>query len=88
MDYYKEYFKSDDEIHAIVITAIFLVCHKFQIVNAIIRFVFVLMIDLHTLWNCTFMCHVNKPMHSHVLFDSLIIKHIDLFISSFCNTLW
>ena len=70
------------------ITAIFLVCHKFQIVNAVVGFVFVLVIDLHTLWNCTFMCHVNKPMHSHVLFDSLIIKHIDLFISSFCNTLW
>lgn len=60
------------------ITAIFLVCHKFQIVNAVICFVLVLMIDLHTLWNNTFMSHIDKPMNSHVLFDSLIIAHINL----------
>ena len=46
------------------------------------------MIDLHTLWNSTYMSHIDEPMNSHVLFDSLIIAHINLFISSICKTLW
>ncbi len=45
------------------------------------------MIDLHTLWNNTFMSHINKPVNSHVLFDTLIIAHINLFISSLCKAL-
>lgn len=71
-----------DSCVASAIAAIFLVCHKFQIADTVICFVLVLMIDLHTLWNSTYMSHINEPVNSHVLFDSLIITHINLFISS------
>lgn len=36
--------------------------------NAVVYFVLVIMIYLHTLWNNTYMSHIDKPMNSHVFF--------------------
>ena len=45
------------------------------------------MINLQTIGNSTYMSHIDKPVYFHVLFDSHIVIYINLFISSFCNTL-
>ncbi len=48
-------------------------CDNFKILNTVICFVLVLMIDLHTLWNRTNMSHIHQAMNQSLFILIFII---------------
>ena len=80
-------FCSADSCISTSIIAIFLICHKFQIFNAVVFFILVLMIDLQAFGNRSLMSHKHKSMHKHIFLLTFIIVDSNHQITTFDTVL-